>query len=193
MLQDWPQRGKIDCNRVGAFGFSNGGFTVLVAAGGIPDLKRTGTYCWNHPGHDLCVALKKASVDPNSLGGNAPPNAWISDPRVKAVVIAASAFGFTFDRASLKHVHIRVQLWRAADDRHQPNPEYEEAVRLALPQPPEYHVINNAGHYDFLPPRGAKLTAIAPQVCSDPPEFSRAAFHEAFNKEIVRFFRANLP
>ena len=34
MLAEWSRHGSLDAARVGAFGFSNGGFTVLVAAGG---------------------------------------------------------------------------------------------------------------------------------------------------------------
>jgi predicted dienelactone hydrolase len=92
----------------------------------------------------------------------------------------------------LKSVRIPIQLWRAANDRHQPNPFYEGAARLALPRPPEYHVVANAGHYDFLPPRGPRLTAVAPHMCTDPPGFDRARFHERFNSEVTRFFRTNL-
>ncbi len=192
MLHQWPQHEKLDVDRVGAFGFSNGGFTVLVAAGGVPDLDKTGPYCDLHPNQDLCRALKKAKVDPGHLGDGAPPDAWLSDPRIEAVVVAAPAFGFTFGRAGLKNVHIPVQLWRAADDRHQPNPYYEEAIRKDLPQPPEYHVIAGAGHYDFLPPCSARMAAAVPLVCGDTSGFDRAKFHEEFNIEIVRFFRAQL-
>ncbi len=39
MLGEWRDHGRVDSNRVGAFGFSAGGFTVLAAAGGEPDLQ----------------------------------------------------------------------------------------------------------------------------------------------------------
>jgi predicted dienelactone hydrolase len=191
MLDEWLHHDQLDGRRVGAFGFSNGGFTVLVAAGGIPDLGKTGPYCLAHPDHDLCQALKQAGIDPR-LGGGAPSDAWTPDSRVKAVVIAAPAFGFAFARAGLENVHMPIQLWRAADDHHQPNPWYAETVRLALPQPPEYHVIAGAGHYDFLPPCGPHLAAVVPQMCADPPGFDRAGFHERFNADVTRFFRTNL-
>lgn len=191
MLDEWPQHGRLDAARVGAFGFSNGGFTVLVAVGGVPDPGKTGSYCRSHPDHDLCQALKRAGVNPD-LAFDVPRAAWSSDARIKAVVIAAPAFGFAFGRAGLKDVRIPIQLWRAADDHHQPNPWYDEAVRLALPRPPEYHVVAGAGHYDFLPPCGPRLASVAPQICSDPPGFDRAAFHQAFNAQIVRFFHAKL-
>ena len=41
--------GAIDAGRVGAFGFSSGGFTVLAAAGGEPDLTRVIEHCRAHP------------------------------------------------------------------------------------------------------------------------------------------------
>jgi predicted dienelactone hydrolase len=192
MLHEWPQHGRLDGSRVGALGFSNGGFAVLVAAGGVPDLSRAGPYCQSHPQHDLCRALTQGGVNPWHLGSDAPADAWTPDPRVRAAVIAAPAFGFAFGRAGLKNVRIPIQLWRAADDTHQPNPWYDEAVRLALPQAPEYHVVPGAGHFDFLPPCGPRLASRAPLICSDRLGFDRAAFLTEFNRDIVTFFRRSL-
>lgn len=192
MLEEWTGRGALDPKQVGAFGFSNGGFTVLVAAGGRPDLDRVGVYCQDHPDHDLCMAIKQAGFDPVHPPIHVPPNAWVPDGRIKAVVAAAPAFGYTFDRAGLSSVRVPVQLWRAADDRHQPHPYYEEAVRAALPGPADYHVVPLAGHFAFLPPCDERLAAAQPAICKDAPGFDRAAFHKAFNTEIVRFFRVHL-
>lgn len=192
MLHDWQQHDCLDANRVGAFGFSNGGFTVLVTAGGVPDLDKTGPFCRHHSDQDLCLALKQAEVDASHLGDNAPEDAWVSDPRVKAVVIAAPAFAFAFSRTGLNNVHVPIQLWRAANDRHQPTPDYEEALRHNLPRSPEYDVVPGAGHYDFLPLCTARMAAIVPLICSDPSGFDRAKFHEEFNSAVVRFFTANL-
>ena len=193
MLQNWPQHERLDASRIGGFGFSNGGFTMLVAAGGIPDLNKIGPYCQAHLGHDLCQALKQAKVDSSHLGDLVPSSdVWIADPRIKSVVIAAPAFAFTFTKDGLKGIHIPIQLWRAANDRHQPNPYYEETLLPRLPRLPEYHVIPRAGHYDFLPACSAKLAAVNPLICADPPGFNRSGFHEQFDSEIVRFFRRTL-
>jgi len=191
MLDEWPQRDHLGARRVGAFGFSNGGFTVLVAAGGVPDLDEVAPYCSAHPGHDLCRALSAAGVDPR-LGRNAPPGAWRPDPRIGAAVIAAPAFGFAFGRSGLEGVRVPIQLWGASDDRHQPAPWYEEAVRVALPRPPEYHIVPRAGHFAFLPPCGPVLRARAPGICDDAPGFHRPEFHDEFNRQVVRFFRLHL-
>ena len=40
MLSSWEARTAINPQRVGMFGFSAGGFTALVAVGGIPDLTK---------------------------------------------------------------------------------------------------------------------------------------------------------
>jgi predicted dienelactone hydrolase len=88
MLDKWRGHERLDAARVGAFGFSNGGFTVLVAAGGIPDISKIAPFCEVHPDHDLCEALQHAGVDLH-FGANVPAAAWVYDPRIKAVVIAA--------------------------------------------------------------------------------------------------------
>jgi predicted dienelactone hydrolase len=191
MLEDWPGHDRLNSDHIGAFGFSNGGFTVLVAAGGVPDLSKMAPYCQANPGHDLCQALRQASVDPSPVT-NIAADKWIADRRIRALVVAAPAFGFTFSPTGLAAVHVPIQLWRAAEDVHQPDPYYDEAVRLALPRKPEYHVVANAGHYDFLPPCGPRLAKINPLICVDPANFDRAAFHTSFNAEVVRFFLANL-
>ena len=114
------------------------------------------------------------------------------DPRIRAAVIAAPALGFAFGREGLKHVGLPVQLWRAEDDHILPNPDYAEAVRIALPTSPEFHLVANADHFDFLAPCSSLLRQFAPQICVSAPGFDRTAFHETFNREVVRFFREKL-
>ncbi|MGF6240294.1 putative dienelactone hydrolase [Paraburkholderia sp. GAS38] len=191
MLGEWPSHERLDAGRVGAFGFSNGGFTVLVAAGGVPDLAAIAPYCEAHPDHNLCQVLTHAGVDLH-LGQGIPADAWVHDARIKAVVVAAPAFGFSFGRAGLSGVRVPVQLWRAAQDHRQPDPYYDEAVRADLPRAPDYHVVENAGHFDFLPPCSARMSQTMPEVCASLPGFDRAAFHERFNADVVRFFQARL-
>ncbi len=191
MLEGWSQRVQLDAARVGAFGFSNGGFTVLVAAGAVPDLAKIDPFCQLHSDQDICRAMKGAGIDPR-FGADVPVRAWVHDSRIKAVVVAAPAFGFAFGRMGLSGVRVPIQLWRAADDRHQPSPYYDEAVRADLPGPLEYHVVQHAGHYDFLPPCDAHLAQIRPDICSSLRVFDREAFHRRFNAEVVRFFQDKL-
>jgi predicted dienelactone hydrolase len=191
MVDDWRGHERLDASRIGAYGFSNGGFTVLVAAGGVPDLSKVAPFCEAHPDHDLCEALQHAGVDLH-VAANVPPGAWVHDSRIKAVVVAAPSFGFTFGRAGLSGVRAPVQIWSAADDRHQPHPYYDEEVRDDLPRAPDYHVVANAGHYDFLPPCDAAFARKRPAICNSLPGFDRAAFHEQFNADMVHAFQTML-
>jgi predicted dienelactone hydrolase len=191
MLGAWRFHDRIDARRVGAFGFSNGGFTVLVAAGGRPDLDRTERYCGDHPEHDLCRALSAARISPR-LGSRAQGGKWVHDPRIRAVAVAAPAFGFAFDEGGLRGLRIPVQLWGGALDRRQPAPWYEDAVADALPVAPEFRRIPGAGHFDFLPPCTPTLVRMAPAICTSEAGFDRAAFHRGLNAGLLAFFSRHL-
>ncbi|MEH3100609.1 MAG: prolyl oligopeptidase family serine peptidase [Sphingomonas adhaesiva] len=184
MLHAWPGHASIDPDRIGAFGFSAGGFTVLAAAGGRPDMTRFADHCAQRPAVFVCTLLKS---QPRALKSGWPP---MADPRIKAVVVAAPAIGFTFDRAGLAAVRIPVQLWRADDDRILPASFHADAVRDALPNRPEFQPVLGAGHFDFLAPCADPTST--PQLCQSAPGFDRTRFHESFNSEVVRFFSNKL-
>jgi predicted dienelactone hydrolase len=187
MLTQWTDRAAIDPDRIGAFGFSAGGFTVLAAAGGRPDLSRLGEHCRAHPAFYDCRLTA-------ALGhADRPPARWRRDERIKALVVAAPALAFTFDRAGLAAVDLPVQVWAGGQDRTLPSPFYAEAIRDALPRAPDYRVEPGADHFDFLAPCSEALAAAAPPICGSPAGFDRAGFHMRFNAAVLAFFRANLP
>jgi predicted dienelactone hydrolase len=186
MLSTWDGHALIDASRIGIFGFSSGAFTALASIGGVPDFAKIGPMCAQYPGDYACRLV-------STSGGNAaasPASATNSaaDPRIKVAVVVAPALGFTFSPDGLKNVKVPVQLWRAENDVIVPHPRYAEAVRLALPQAPDYHVVANAGHYDFLAPCSSALASVAPPICTSAAGFDRAAFHASFNAAVVNFF-----
>jgi predicted dienelactone hydrolase len=186
LINSWSQRAHIDAARVGAFGFSAGGFTVLVEAGGVPDLTRVRGHCKAHPTFETCRLISNQPIDFNTK------IAWTHDRRIRAVVSAAPAIGFTFTREGLRNVRQPIQLWRAGNDQVLPHPYYAEAVRRALPTSPEVHVVPGAGHYDFIPPCSPKLAKAVPQICTSEAGFDRAAFHANFDCQVVAFFKKTL-
>ncbi|MDB5829131.1 MAG: putative lipoprotein signal peptide [Variovorax sp.] len=198
MLSTWDGRGNIDASRIGMFGFSSGAFTTLASIGGIPDFSTIGPMCRQYPGDFACQLIAKRGSVGGSGNVTAPATSAVAraaDPRIKAAVVAAPALGFAFAPDGLKNVKVPVQLWRAEDDAVLPHPRYAEAVRLALPQAPqapEYHVVPNAGHYDFLVPCSSALTSIAPTICASATGFDRAAFHASFNAAVVSFLSKTL-
>ncbi|WP_428392232.1 alpha/beta hydrolase family protein [Lichenicoccus sp.] len=182
-LRHWP----VDPHRIGAFGFSAGGFTVLVAAGGVPDLSRVAPHCAAHPSFYDCRLLAAHPADATETTAMMG-----QDFRLRALVVAAPALGFTFSRRGLRRVTMPVQLWRAGDDRILPAPFYAEAVQRALPQPAALHIVAGARHLDFLAPCSPALRNVAPAICESAPGFDRTRFHTSFNRSVVRFFRAAL-
>ncbi len=183
MLDAWRDHAALDPARVGAFGFSAGGFTVLAASGGQPDLSRVAAHCAAHPDFFDCRLLHDHPATAVSWRN-------IRDARIKAIVLAAPALGFAFDRAGLAQIDMPVQLWRADDDRILPAPYYADAVKAGLPHEPEFHAVPGAGHFDFLAPCAPDAAKLP--ICASAPGFDRSAFHRQFNAAVVRFFQQRL-
>ena len=187
MLDASPLRGALHPERVGAFGFSSGGFTVLAAAGGEPDLTRMANHCQAHPGNFDCALTASHPIPASTLAAR-----WVHDPRIKAVVSAAPALGFAFGQTGLAGITARVQLWKAADDEILPGDDYAEAVHRDLGRPHDYRVVAGARHFDFLTPCDAPPPGGAEALCASAPGFDRRAFHRDFNAAVVAFFARQL-
>ncbi len=190
MVTQWPAH-AVDPARVGAFGFSSGGFTVLAEAGGIADMRLIAPHCRAHPAYYDCQ-LPGWHGHPGDLAQGGKPQVFVHDSRIRAVVAAAPALGFTFAGKGLRDVTMPVQLWRAGDDAILPSPFYVEPVAASLPHAPELHVVAHAGHFDFLAPCPEALAHIAPPICTSEPGFDRAAFHRKFDQDVVMFFQRTL-
>jgi predicted dienelactone hydrolase len=188
MLASWPHHDLLDAKRIGMFGFSAGGFTALVAIGGVPDMTRVAPYCAAHADDWGCRRAKEFA--PSTP---APPAAFVHDPRIVAAVIAAPAIGYSFTAEALAGIKVPIQLWRGDSDELLPHPFHAQSIYDGLPAKPEYHVVPNAGHFAFLAPCTPMLERYAPEICRDPPGFDRVAFHREFNRDVVAFFKAKLP
>ena len=190
MLSDWPARDSLDPRRIGIFGFSLGGFTALVLAGGTPQFSRLAQLCSEHPKAPECAFVRQRHGD--MLDADPADVTWPHEPRISAAVVAAPAVAFLFGSDGLDHVHIPIQLWRAENDQQAPDTWNSSIVRRRLPQRAEEHVVANADHFVFLAPCSEALAAAAPAICTDAPGFSRTAFHSDFNQVIVHFFGTRL-
>jgi predicted dienelactone hydrolase len=189
MLTRWPERGRIDANRIGVFGFSRGGYTGLVLIGGEPNFWRIVRHCQAVPADPVC----RPTGAPRRRSGRStrrPKPSYPHDPRIKAAVIAAP-LGVVFGRDELKSVRVPVQLWRAAKDERARFPYHADAVAKALRVKPDYRVVP-AGHFAFLAPCTARQAEAIPAVCRDADGFDRVAFHRRFNAAVVAFFKTHL-
>jgi predicted dienelactone hydrolase len=186
LLAAWSGHDRIDAARVGAFGFSAGGATVLAAIGAQPDLRLIPEHCAREP--EFVCAMLRQMKSPLLQGGAAAP-ASQADPRIRAAVVAAPGLGFTMAGSALAGVKAPVQLWSAADDTNVPYDSNARVVREGLPQGAEFHLVPRAGHMAFLTPCGP---IGPPALCKDAGDFDRSFFHAHMNKSVIDFFNRQL-
>lgn len=181
MLIEWKDKAAIDPARIGFFGFSMGGYTGLVLAGGNPDFRRIAPYCTESRKSRDCEQFRSGDIPPD------PPH----DARIKAAVVADAAVTFSFTTENLAGIKIPLQVWRSELGGGGVDAAGVARVARSLPGKPELHVVP-AAHFAFLPPCSPQFAANLPRFCTDPPGFDRAAFHRDFDTSILRFFREHL-
>lgn len=181
MLSGAPDATKIDPASIGFFGFSRGGFTGLVLAGGNPDFLSANIPCPD-PTLPICQQLRRKE---------APKATWTHDARIKAYVIADPLNAFpTAD--SLKDVKAPIQLWASQSGGDGVLPETIPALAAALPARPEFHVVPGSAHFAFLAPCSIEMKKSAPELCVDANGFDRVVFHKELDAKALEFFKANL-
>ena len=177
----------IDKARIGMAGFSAGGYTTLLIAGAVPDFSLREAYRRAVPNDPLRKRAEAAGTQRRK-----PDLQFVSDPRVRAIFVMAPALGYVFDKAGLAKVEVPVRLYRPAADEVLVHPWNAERIAQMLPRPPEYQVIDRAGHYVFLAPCPMLLALRIPAICKDPPGVDRAAIHARLNAEMIEFFGRTL-
>ena len=188
MLTNWQGHDRIDPERVGAFGFSAGGFTVLTAVGAQPDLRIIAKHCTESPEFacDLLRHAKSPFLNSETPGMG---DVFVPDARIKAAVVAAPGLGFAMGPNAFGNVSVPIQLWSADQDTNVPYATNAKPVREALGPRVEFHAVPGAGHFSFLAPCGLLRP---PGICSDPAQFDRKAFHVNMNGSVVAFFDKNM-
>jgi predicted dienelactone hydrolase len=187
MLTNWQGHDRIDAERVGAFGFSAGGFTVLTAVGAQPDLRIIASYCAES--REFACDLLRHFNSPLLKSDSPAGDAFLPDARIKAAVVAAPGLAFSMGPSGFGNVSVPVQLWSAEQDTNVPYATNTRLVREALGPLVEFHSVPGAGHFSFLAPCGLLRP---PGICSDPGKFDRRAFHADMNASVVAFFDKNL-
>ncbi|HYC62647.1 MAG TPA: prolyl oligopeptidase family serine peptidase [Thermoanaerobaculia bacterium] len=198
VLQDPMFENRIDRTRIGAAGFSLGGYTVISAAGGRFDQRRFDRFCRSRARDFTCgpqnefpeaparfAELRKADpVVRRSLrrSGNS-----YRDPRIKAVFAIAPALGGGFGARALRDVRVPVHIVvGAADDITPPGTNawrYASLIRNAQLTT----LAGQVSHYTFLhecTPRGREVIPI----CRDGETVDRASVHRTVAELALRFF-----
>ena len=185
VLSAWPGSAHLDRDRVGAYGMSMGGFSVLTAVGAQPDLRTITSHCTL--AMDFVCDVLRHFQSPYVAAQPQPGQPFVTDPRIKAAVLAAPGLGYTMVGAGLANVQVPIQLWAGdKDDKvRDPGP-----VRQLGNGQLEYHLVAGAGHLSFLAPCRGVLRP--PAICSDTGDFDRSAFHASMNASVIAFFGKHL-
>ncbi|MEZ2133038.1 MULTISPECIES: alpha/beta hydrolase family protein [unclassified Sinorhizobium] len=186
MLAAAPDAAKIDPQRVGFYGFSQGGYTGLVIAGANPDFNKLPPRCAD-PKATGCSPVNQAQPSRPKL----PSQSLTHDPRVKAMVVADPLSVVFQTTDSVKDVKIPLQLWGSElGGGGGASPENVATLARLLPGRPDFRIVPNAVHLSFLTP----CPEIRPpsDACIDAPGFDRVEFHREFNGAVVAFFRQHL-
>jgi predicted dienelactone hydrolase len=200
LLDDSTFGAHIDADRIGAAGFSLGGYSVTALAGGRTSLEEFDNFCRSAERDFTCgpqpefpqapaqFARMKES-DPIVRASLARASDSYRDHRIKAVYAIAPALGSAFTSAGLAGIRIPFHITVGAAD--SVTPPATNARRLAALIPGARLTVlgGNVGHHVFLAeckPQGVKTV----EICRDAPGVDRAAIHRAVSQSVDAFYRS---
>ena len=177
---------------IGVYGFSAGGYTALGLIGAVPDLDHAQQHCLDFPQEFVCAEGLIGALRSEGLQ-NLPHDAWGADTRVTAASISAPGLAFSYTKSSLQNVTANVQLWSGELDESVPTETNAALLADRLPDAPETHWVDKAGHFAFMVVACREAFKKAdPQeyemICGDQDGFDRRQFHNEMHVEMVRFF-----
>ncbi|MCZ8188165.1 MAG: dienelactone hydrolase family protein [Beijerinckiaceae bacterium] len=187
VLKDPRLADRADSARMGAIGYSAGGYTALVLAGATPDFARWPAYCRQSPGNSvLCSQVTETRHPGAGAGAWQPPR----EPRLKALVLIAP-LAMPFGPEGLATLRLPIQLHEATGDTIVPSASNGDTLmRAILPVPQRRRVAG--GHHIFIDPCPPAAMARLAELCTDPPGVDRAAIHAALRDQVTAFLRSQL-
>jgi predicted dienelactone hydrolase len=205
LLADRELAPRIDRNRIGAAGFSLGGYTMIALAGGITDRAAYEAFCKSARADGMCKSppeLTQAGIkvedidavakkDPDFAASLARSNASYRDTRIRAVFAIAPALGPAFDATSVAAIRVPVAIVAGSADSIVPP---ASSARWLADNIPKAHLtlIPGADHYVFLAECSAAAKKTLPQFCADTRGINRVAVHNKTIKLALDFFADTL-
>jgi predicted dienelactone hydrolase len=197
MLAD-PEFGpQIDSTRVGAAGFSIGGYTVLALGGAQADISIVIDLCKKQPDATLChVPEMKEMGTPEEMLTAVRRTSGVSlarsgesyrDPRVRAIFAIAPPVGAMIALDSLRAIRVPVELVAGSADPILPPKDNADLARAHIRGAKET-VLPNVAHYTFLDTCTAEGKQKLGVFCEDPAGVDRYAVHAQVDAMAVNFF-----
>ena len=197
LLSDPELGSHIDHDRVGAAGFSLGGYTVLELAGARTDIGAFYDLCHAKPADPVCGTPEMREI--GSLDQLLPKVRQTSgeslarsgdsfrDPRIRAVFAIAPALGFVLTPESLHAIRLPVALAVGSADEIAPAAANATAIRQQVRGARET-ILPNVSHYTFLDTCTPAGRDQFHQYCTDPAGVDRSAVHRQVSDLAAQFF-----
>ena len=198
ILADSDIGSHVDATRIGAAGFSIGGYTVLELAGAQTDVGVLYKMCREHPDTTTCHVQEMRDMgSPDEMLATARKSSGESlaraadsyrDPRVKAVFAISPAVAMTQTPESLHAIRIPVEIAVGAADPIAAPRDNADYLRANIRGARETTLPGNVAHYTFLDTCTAAGKAKLPVYCSDGPGVDRDAVHAQVARLAATFF-----
>ncbi|RKE38808.1 putative dienelactone hydrolase [Paraburkholderia sp. BL23I1N1] len=196
----------VDRDRIGAVGFSLGGYTVLELAGARTNLAAFERFCTSPEADAIChppelarlhedpgaPPLMLAALSPETKASQARVGDSYRDPRIKAVFAIAPALGEAFDSTSLADVTIPVSLLAGMADVTAPVDTNIHRIAGLMPKA-SITMVPRASHYTFLDTCLPGAMERLATICKDDPGVDRDVVHAQTAQRAVDFFATALP
>lgn len=203
MLADPTFGPRIDSHRIGAEGFSLGGYTMIEIAGGTTDVDAYLAFCKSPRADAICQSPpefpdlvgqfnKLRDTDPEFQAALRHAADSYRDPRVRAVFALAPALGPAFTPASLRRIAIPVEIVAGASDPIVPLASSARYFAAHIPGAKLVILPGGVAHYTFLDSCTDAGRKRLPQLCADAPDVNRDAIHARANDLALGFFAAHL-
>jgi predicted dienelactone hydrolase len=190
LLTDKRFGARVAVERIGAAGFSSGGYTVMALAGAIYRLDLMVEHCRGNPRARDCELA--ANSDASQIADRDAASQSYRDPRIRAVFAMAPAVGQGFDAAGLAPVRVPVQIVAGVNDEQVPfamNAQHYASLIAGS----RLTALDSGGHFVFMPLCNGMGLQVAREVCTDiKPSVDRKGIHERVSQLAVAFFGEQL-
>lgn len=202
LLDDESIAPRIDINRIGAAGFSIGGYSALASKGAHLKMVDRQSRCETEQANPVCKlppeagfteadihTLVKSDVTfKRALARDAHP---VSDPRIRAVYAIAPAFVSLMEKEDFSLLNVPTKVVLAVNDQQILLSETLAALEKGIPEA-MVTTIPEAGHYSFLASCTLRGKVFVDVLCRDSSNIDRDELHGRIGLDAARFFGTNL-
>ena len=189
----------IDQNRIGAVGFSLGGYTVIAASGGIINLDQLDAFCSGPRRDTTCEPqteyadnardFEKLKDTPSAAKSLTRHSQSFLDSRIKATIALAPALGMAFTKESLAAIEIPVHIVVGEADKIAPAATNAQVIADSIPGTKYTLLKGGPGHYVFLNQCTSRGIRYVP-ICKDNEGVERAKVHMAASEIVNHHFES---